>query len=1286
MSSPSRHDELHTERWTKLEEIVDRFEAAWQRGERPSIAEFLHAGVADRRELLVELVHAELELRIKGGDAARVEQYLSQFPELTNRRLTVLDLIAAEFTMRQRRQPELSAVEFCQRFPEHATALATLFQTTPAAAQKSLATSRGRAEENQFGITPSQSPLPTEDLTSASERSRQPKRSTNDSGGRDLPYSFGDYVLLEEVARGGMGVVYKARQTSLNRTVAVKMLLSGQFAGPGELERFRREAEAAAQLRHPNIVAIHEVGRIDGQPYLAMDFINGPSLDHFVRDGPLAPEAAATLARAVAEAVQFAHEHGILHRDLKPSNILMERVESGELRVESQEARTPQHTVLSLNSQRSTLNPMITDFGLMRRLDGGSDLTASGELLGTPSYMPPEQAEGNWQAVGAPSDVYAIGAILYQLLTGRPPFLGATRIETLIQVRTQEPVAPRLLVPGIERDLETICLKCLQKDPAKRYATARDLADDLGRYLRREPIVARPIGPIARLSRWSKRNPKLARLAAVVFLLLSVLAVGSTVGVIVVGRYASQASDAREDTERALVKSQHSLALNYLHRGVLSCEERRTATGVSLLLEGYNAAPTEDPLRNAARNLLSGWGGALPMCFLHDGAIEAVAMSRDGRTVATASRDGTARLWDAVTGDPRGPPLRHAAEVVAVAFSPNGETVMTGSRDGTARLWDAATGRPRGEPLRHAKEVRAIAFSPDGSTVLTTSSDQTARLWDASTGEPRGEPLRHEGEVICAAFSPNGNTLATGGRDSTVRLWDARTGQSLAAPMPHDGAVEAVAFSPDSRVLISGGRDDMVRLWDAGTGEAIGDPLDAAYRVTAVAFSPDGLTFAAACRKGVALVWDSVTRRQIYSLKHDGPVLALAYSPDSRLLLTGCEDGQARLFDLSDGKPVVNPLLHEGAVSFVSFSADGTHVLTGSLDGTAKLWSLRAGQAIALPHPDEVRTVGFSHDGRTMITGCDDGLARLWNAASGEPVAGPLAHGAAIFAAAISPDGTTAVTAGQDHAARLWDIQRAEPLGSPMLHDDAVRGVAFSPDGKLLATASLDTTVRLWDAHTGEPRGHPFQLGQQTVAVAFSPDGRSIAATAGYGVVQVWDVAAGEPLEDPIPHELPVHALAFSADGKSLLTGGFDRMARLWDLATHQRRGQPLRHLDKVLAVALSPDGLTALSGGLDPRVRQWDLTTSLSRGDPLLLAGFIHAVSVNRNGTKVLIGCADKNAWLWNLTPVIGDEPERVRLWVQVRTGRQWDESSQSLRPLATSDWLARHERLAHLGGPPVP
>ncbi len=309
---------------------------------------------------------------------------------------------------------------------------------------------------------------------------------------------FGDYELLEEIARGGMGVVYKARQKSLNRIVALKMVLGGPLASASLRQRFVAEAQAAAGLQHPNIVAIHEVGERAGQPFFSMDYVEGRNLAELLREGPLPPGQAAAYAKAIAEAVQYAHGRGILHRDLKPANVIIDQQDQ----------------------------PRITDFGLAKRLDDAalctphSPLTVSGQVLGSPNFMAPEQAQGRQNDVGPPSDVYSIGALLYHLLSGRPPFQAAILTEVLRQVVTTEPAPPRLLNPSLPRDLETICLKCLEKDITRRYSTAQALAGDLGHFLRGEPILARPVGHVAKAAKWCRRNPRLASAVGVAILSL----------------------------------------------------------------------------------------------------------------------------------------------------------------------------------------------------------------------------------------------------------------------------------------------------------------------------------------------------------------------------------------------------------------------------------------------------------------------------------------------------------------------------------------------------------------------------------------------------------------------------------------------------------------------------------------------------------------------------------------------------------------------------------------------
>src|SRR5678815_2990810 len=324
---------------------------------------------------------------------------------------------------------------------------------------------------------------------------------SNSSRGFDSPRPFGDYELLEEIARGGMGVVYKARQKSLDRTVAIKMLLFGPMASQAVIRRFRVEAVAAGSLHHPNIVAIHEVGIHDGQHFLVMDYVDGPNLATFVKNQPLPPKRAAAYARTIAEAIEHAHGCGILHRDLKPSNVLIGKNDT----------------------------PRVTDFGLARRIEGDSSLTVSGQPLGSPSYMPPEQAAARQGKISARSDVYGLGATLYHLLTGHPPFQGESITHTLDQVLHYEPVPPRSVSPRTPQDLETICLKCLQKDPERRFATARDLADELGRFLKGEPIHSRPVGSVEKLWRFCQRKPALSSLAAAAILLLLVVAIGSPI-------------------------------------------------------------------------------------------------------------------------------------------------------------------------------------------------------------------------------------------------------------------------------------------------------------------------------------------------------------------------------------------------------------------------------------------------------------------------------------------------------------------------------------------------------------------------------------------------------------------------------------------------------------------------------------------------------------------------------------------------------------------------------------
>lgn len=451
---------------SQFEELIESFERAWRAGSLPNIDDFLHLEGAEQKALLVELIHADLEFRIKAGEATRVESYFDRYPQLAQDKAAVVELLKAECELRQR-EADVDLSEYARRFPTHVEDL-----------RRSLAGARTLPDRG-------------EDLNAKGSEG-------------ELPTVPG-YEIIEQIGRGGMGVVYLARQLGLHRIVALKMILTGHQAGPNDLARFRAEAAALARVQHPNIVQIYDCGEAAGRPYFAFEFVAGGSLADYILGTPQPVPTAARLVETLARSVHVAHANGVIHRDLKPANILLRN---------DSKRRAP------FAYRLASLVPMISDFGLAKCVSGdgeGADLrgqTVTGELVGTPSYMAPEQATVPSHPVGPSADVYALGAILYELLTGRPPFKGGTPLATILQVLHNEPVCVTSLQPNVPQDLETICHKCLRKEPHKRYGSALELAEDLQRFLKDEPIRARPIATTEKVWRWIRRNPVPAGLLA----------------------------------------------------------------------------------------------------------------------------------------------------------------------------------------------------------------------------------------------------------------------------------------------------------------------------------------------------------------------------------------------------------------------------------------------------------------------------------------------------------------------------------------------------------------------------------------------------------------------------------------------------------------------------------------------------------------------------------------------------------------------------------------------------
>ncbi len=689
--------------------------------------------------------------------------------------------------------------------------------------------------------------------------------------GSEIASHFGDYELLEEIARGGMGIVYKARQKSLDRIVALKMLLFGPRASPEFVKRFRAEAVLAASLQHPHIVAIHEVGAHDGQQFFAMDYVAGPSLAHLVGHQPLPARRAAGYLKTVAEAVHYAHECGILHRDLKPSNVLIDA-----------------------NDQ-----PRVTDFELAKRFEGDSQVTLTGQVLGSPNYIPPEQALGKRGKVSRQSDVYALGATLYHTLTGRPPFQGETLADTLQEVLNTEPLAPRLLNPSVPRDLETICLKCLEKEPARRYATAQALAEELDRFLENKPIQARPVSAAGKAWKWCQRRPALAGLSAA--LVLTLMA-GLTVAL-----WQLQRTRASE-----LLAQRHAYAadMNLAQAAV----DNGDSGSAMALLDAHRPAPGHRDLRGWEWRYLWQRSRSDELFELSSSAIRParVAFAPDGRWLAVRDEKSGLALWDigarqricafkmqgylnpfafsqqrnllgyatagggwpvsVVSLDTRQEVarLRHTNNVTHLAFSADAARLYTLTEDGTLTGWNIASN----QPFRSAKFPVAnldlakccLVFSPDGGVVAFGVANGIG-LWEWESGRQTQVRLAGtESSPTALSISPDGKLLAAGvgGSDSEVHVWAVEDLWRAAgeAPPPrrrfgkHRDWVCAVAFSPDSRALVSASADSALRVWEFDRPDACRRYLGHRHQVLSVAWSPDGKHVASSGTDGAVRVWD----------------------------------------------------------------------------------------------------------------------------------------------------------------------------------------------------------------------------------------------------------------------------------------------------------------------------------------------------------------------------------------------------------------------------------------------
>ncbi|MCI0684745.1 MAG: protein kinase [Gemmataceae bacterium] len=984
---------------------------------------------------------------------------------------------------------------------------------------------------------------------------------------------IGDYELVREIGRGGMGVVFQARHVRLGRTVALKMILGGSLAAAEDLQRFDTEVAAAAQLQHPNIVALYEVSAHAQQPYFSMEFISGANLAKRLGSGPMSNRRAAAYLEAVARAVHHAHERGIIHRDLKPANILLDDHDQ----------------------------PKVTDFGLAKVLSTDSGQTRTGAVLGTPSYMAPEQAAGQ-RTIGPSCDIWSLGAILYEMLTGRPPFRGETAMATLQQVANQDPIPPRMFDPALNPDLETICLKCLEKEPGRRYATAEALADDLRRYLDEEAIAARRHGVVDQALKWSRRKPGQA--AAVAIGLASVVAF--TVFMIVTHaeerRLRNQAEQAQRLAQVREEAMRHLLYLAEMRRAQQALEDA-DFDRVQQLLRRHDRRPGQRDLRDWEWHFLMARSQAPNTMVAHPYQAKAVAWRPDGAQFASAGgepgKPGEIKIWDAATGKVVATLTGHALAVTSLAWRPHTDQLASAGFDRTVRLWDTSQAKELVRLRGHRFEVQCVAFSPAGDVLVSGSRDKTIRWWrvdEVLAGKTDARTITgHDGDVTAVAFAADGGTLASASADKTVRLWDTKNLQQRLVLTGHDGPVQCLAFHPRGAFLASGGgqgfRRGEVRLWNPDNGQALASRFGLSERISALSCNAAGL-LAAGSMDGLVHVWDQAKSSEGLTFRADKQVLGLAFHPDGgRIAVAG---GSGRISMFNSSASLESKLVPAGAlVEAIAFDPAGKFVIAGGRGGSLRQWRLdQASPPVDFAgHAATIMSIAVSPDGRLLAAGDEDGTILLHDLQA--PATPPRQLGghdrpvrALAFGAVFGAHGSFLASAGDDDTVRLWD-PRAGKSTQTLTHGNSVRALAVSRDGRWLASAGVDKFVHLWDMTTGTSTklaGHTATVN----ALAFSPDGQRLISGGSDRTIRLWNVSdkASEPGLEGL--SAPVLALAFHPDGRRFASLGQDKIIRLWDVITRQEILELEDSSGWPRTLAFSCDGRW-LAAGSGAALRLWD-------------------------------------------------------------------------------------------------
>ncbi len=964
-----------------------------------------------------------------------------------------------------------------------------------------------------------------------------------------------------------MGIIYRAQQIDTDREVALKMIRNGLFATEIDIARFHLEVRTVSRLHHPHIVPVFDLGEWQSLPYYTMQFITGKPLSELLKHTHFSVTEAVNLTIKIAEAIHSAHQAGVIHRDLKPGNILLD------------EERTP----------------YVTDFGLARDETTDSSITVTGQILGTPSYLPPEQAEYQEELVGVRSDVYSLGAILYHLLCGKPPFEARSSFETIQLVKGKEAVSPKKHAPKLADDLATISLKCLEKPPRERYSSAQALADDLKRWQSGFPISARRVRASERSLKWARRQPLVASLLVLIFLTVAI-ATGAVWGQ---WRKAlkAQAKEAlqRERAETALEEKSNQLNDVYLDRSEDLQRQGRANLSLAQLAQILRSDPNH-------------------------------------RSAAWALAD---RARSKLIQSPRLIKLEQATSLSVATFLDNGKTIMAANRDGQAGYWSSESGQLRSRLFSHDSNVLDMIHSQDSAVTVTATESGTVRLWNNDTGTLRYAPFHHKNPAKEILLTKDTRTLVVKTRSRRVHLWDLASHSRIGPVIVHRAAIQALELSPDETMLLTGSHDGRLCLWELRTGDLIDEIAPRLSWVNSATFHPDGKRVIAAFSRRAAAIWTPLSENNtLMPLPHENRVNDALFVPNQELAVTCSRDFTVRLWNTLNGEPIGAPLVHPSWVLKAWPTANGDHLITYTANQRLYRWDLTRNQPLApeIGVQSEVLDLVPASDSSTIKIVSSSGYVASWTNHEAQSNPRVLPHENRLGKFIVSKNGRWIACTVENRQIHLWDrstwqrVHRSKAFRSP------IENLSFKNDDRQLEAMTRNGQIFTFDVVNGltPPRvvASPFQIPNATVI--HSPDRQHaiLLATEGF-IVASSKNELGQHIEVPITAGL--NEALFLEDGSLFITTeGKDRVS-FWDTHTWERRGEPLAFDADIEQLETSPDSQSLAIIRSDNNVELLQRRTAWR--DPISLrhTGGIRELRFSPSGRLLATACNDRSAWIWD-------------------------------------------------------